>query len=186
MHLAIDRILIHRDEIARRVTELAAQITADHIPPHVQNGAITIVPVMTGAMIFCADLIRRIPIPMKIGLAMVSSYPGKSMQSLGPQVVAQHIGDIRDRHVLVVDDVLDSGQTIGRVVPTLKEMGAIGVKTCVLLRKNRPSAHTVKADYLGFEIPDEFIVGYGLDYDDFYRNVPDIVTLKKSAFIPKA
>jgi hypoxanthine phosphoribosyltransferase len=178
MHLAINQILIHRDEIARRVSELAAQVTADHMPPKVQNGAITIVPIMTGGMIFCADLIRQIPIPMKIGLVLASSYPGATMESRGARVVAQHLGDIRNRHVLIVEDILDSGQTLQNIVPALRDMGAHSVKTCVLLRKNRPSAHAFGVDYLGFDIPDEFVVGYGLDYDDFYRNVPDIVTLR--------
>jgi len=80
--------------------------------------------------------------------------------------------------VLLVDDILDSGGTVGLVVPVLQELGAADVKVCVLLRKDRPSAKRVHADFVGFEIPDEFVVGYGLDYDNFYRNLPDIVTLK--------
>jgi hypoxanthine phosphoribosyltransferase len=80
--------------------------------------------------------------------------------------------------VLLIDDILDSGGTVQLVVPILRELGAATVKTCVLLRKDRPSAREVHVDYVGFEIPDEFVVGYGLDYNNYYRNLPDIVTLK--------
>ena len=87
-------------------------------------------------------------------------------------------GDLRGHHVLVLDDILDSGGTLHMVVPALREMGAASVKSCVLLRKDRPAVHAVHVDYVGFEIPDTFVVGYGLDYNDYYRNLPDIVTLK--------
>jgi hypoxanthine phosphoribosyltransferase len=179
MNSHIDKVLIPHDRIAARVKELAAQITADHSPPKLEEGEITIVPIMTGAMIFTSDLIRQIPIAMKIGLMTVSSYPGKSVQSRGSQLLASQVGEIEGRHVLVVDDILDSGGTIHMVVPALREMGAASVKSCVLLKKDRPTAHAVHVDYVGFEIPDAFVVGYGLDYNDYYRNVPDIVTLKE-------
>jgi hypoxanthine phosphoribosyltransferase len=177
----IDNVLISHERIAARVKELAAQITVDHSPPKLEEGEITIVPIMTGAMIFTSDLIRQIPIAMKIGLMTVSSYPGKSIQSRGSQLLANQVGEIQGRHVLVVDDILDSGGTIHMVVPALREMGAASVKSCVLLKKDRPTAHAVHVDYVGFEIPDAFVVGYGLDYNDYYRNVPDIVTLKEDA-----
>jgi hypoxanthine phosphoribosyltransferase len=175
----IDSILISQARIAERVKQLAAQITADHSPANLDGGEITIVPIMTGAMIFASDLIRQIPIAMKIGLMTVSSYPGRSTQSRGSQMLGSQLGNIEGRHVLVLDDILDSGGTLNMVVPALRERGAAGVKSCVLLRKDRPTAHAVHADYVGFEIPDTFVVGYGLDYNDYYRNLPDIVTLKE-------
>ena len=178
MQEVIEETLISQHQIAQRIKELAAQITADHSPPNIDGGEITIVPIMTGAMIFTSDLIRQIPIAMKIGLMMVSSYPGQSVQSRGSQMLANQVGDIHGRHVLVVDDILDSGGTIQMVVPALRKLGAASVKSCVLLRKDRPTARAVHADYVGFEIPDKFVVGYGLDYNDYYRNLPDIVTLK--------
>jgi len=178
MQSHIDRILISHDRIAQRVKELAAQITLDHSPPNHDAGDITIVPIMTGAMIFASDLIRQIPIAMKIGLMSVSSYPGRSIRSHGSQMLASQMGDLRGHHVLVLDDILDSGGTLHMVVPALREMGAASVKSCVLLRKDRPAVHAVHVDYVGFEIPDTFVVGYGLDYNDYYRNLPDIVTLK--------
>ena len=181
MRSDIDRVLIPHERIAERVAELARQVTADHSPPRVASGEVTIVPIMTGAMIFCGDLIRQIPIAMKIGLMAVSSYPGTSLSTKGSQLLGERIGDVTGRHVLVLDDILDSGGTIRAVVARLRQMGAASVKSCVLLRKDRPSARDVEVDYIGFEIPDEFVVGYGLDYNDYYRNLPDIVTLKPHA-----
>lgn len=177
----IQRVLIPENQIARRVAELADQITADHTSPGMPDGAITIVPIMTGAMIFCGDLIRRIPLFMKIGVVTVSSYPGPSVQSQGPAILGRQLGDLRGRNVLVVDDILDSGGTLRATVPLFHEHGAATVKTCVLLRKDRPAAREVPVDYVGFDIPDEFVVGYGLDYNDYYRNLPDIVTLTPQA-----
>lgn len=182
----IERVLISHVQIATRVRELARMITEDHAPPKMPEGEITIVPIMTGAMIFCADLIRQIQIPMRIGLLAVSSYPGASIRTQGSQVLSQQIGDLRGRHVLLVDDILDSGGTVKLVVPLLKDLGAATVKTCVLLRKDRPSARETSVDYVGFEIPDVFVVGYGLDYNNYYRNLPDIVTLKADVIKRKA
>jgi hypoxanthine phosphoribosyltransferase len=180
MHGDIDRILIPQEKIAARVRELAREITADHTPPSMSGEAeISIVPILTGAMIFTADLIRHVPIAMKIGLMTVSSYPGRSIRTQGSSVLGQQLGDVRGRHVLLIDDILDSGGTLKLVVPLVKELGAETVKTCVLLRKDRPAARETPVDYVGFEIPDEFVVGYGLDYNDYYRNLPDIVVLKQ-------
>ncbi len=170
----IDRVLISQTRIAKRVRQLARAIIDD-----AGGDEITILPILTGAMIFCGDLIRCMPVRMKIGLITVSSYPGKTIRSAAAQILSQQVGDIRDRHVLLVDDILDSGNTVRLVAPLLQSLGPATVRTCVLLRKDRPSARDVHVDYVGFEIPDEFVVGYGLDYDDYYRNLPDIVTLKR-------
>jgi hypoxanthine phosphoribosyltransferase len=184
MFCDIDSVLIPADRIAQRVRELARQITKDHTEPDSPDESqLTIVPVLTGAMIFCADLIREMPVRMKIGLLSVSSYPGTSTTSRGPTLdgntPASTLAEIRGRHVLLVDDILDSGNTIKFILPMLRDGGAATIKTCVLLRKDRPSAREVQADYVGFDIPDEFVVGYGLDYDNYYRNLPEIVTLKR-------
>jgi hypoxanthine phosphoribosyltransferase len=161
---------------------LAHQITADHTVPGKETAEVTIVPILTGAMIFCGDLIRQMPVKMRIGLITVSSYPGASISSQGSQILGQQLGDIKGRHVLLVDDILDSGGTVKLVVQALRDLGAASVKACVLLRKDRPSAKQVQVDYVGFEIPDEFVVGYGLDYNNYYRNLPDIVTLKPQIY----
>ena len=109
MHGDIDRILIPQERIATRVRELAREIIVDHTPPRMSGEAeITIVPILTGAMIFCCDLIRRIPFAMKIGLMTVSSYPGASVRTQGSQVLGQQLGDVKGRHVVLIDDILDS------------------------------------------------------------------------------
>lgn len=180
MQSDVERILITQAQIARRVGELAGQIVRDHTPPAIPgDGQITIIPVLTGAMIFAADLIRHLPMRMKIGLLTVSSYPGQSTQSRGSSLVAQQVGDVTGRHLLLVDDILDSGGTIRLVRQGLEQLNPASLKVCVLLRKPTPGAAATPVDYVGFEIPDEFVVGYGLDYGDHYRNLPDIVTLRR-------
>ncbi|MDB5321569.1 MAG: hypoxanthine phosphoribosyltransferase [Phycisphaerales bacterium] len=180
----IDRILVTRAQIATRIEELARQITVDHTTAEGET-EITLVPILTGAIVLAADLMRHMPVRMKIGLMTVSSYPGKSLRTQGSSVLGSQLGDIHGRHILLLDDILDSGGTLRMVVPMLKEMGPASVKVCVLLRKDRPAAMETPVDYVGFEIPDEFVVGYGLDFGDYYRNLPDIVTLKKAIYAPE-
>jgi hypoxanthine phosphoribosyltransferase len=175
----LEKILIDRTRISARVKELADAITLDYAQIDV---GVTLVPIMTGAMIFASDLIRQMPIKMKINLMTVSSYPGTSLSTQGSSVIAKQLGDVHGSHVLLLDDILDSGGTLKLVAPMLRELGAASVKTCVLLRKDRPAARAVQADYVGFDIPDEFVVGYGLDYDNHYRNLPEICTLKASVY----
>jgi len=185
MQRDIERILIPHAQIAQRVHELAKMITDDH-GGAARNGAeITIIPILTGAMIFCADLIRHLPMRMQIGLLAVSSYPGRSIRSQGSSILSDQIGDLRGKHVLLVDDIIDSGGTLRLVRDMLSEAGAASLKTCVLLRKPTEGARQTSVDYLGFEIPDAFVVGYGLDYNDHYRNLPDIVTLKPHVLAAK-
>lgn len=179
MQQDIQRVLIDGSRIAQRVRELAAQVTADHTPPRMDGDAeITIVPILTGAMIFAADLIRAIPLAMRINLVTVSSYPGQSVRSRGSRVLSQQLHDVEGRHVLLVDDILDTGGTLASAVPLLEEMGAGSVRTCVLLKKRLVTPPKIEADYVGFEIPDEFVVGYGLDFNNLYRNLPNIVVLR--------
>lgn len=175
----IHRILITHEQIARRVRELAGQITADHA----SNGSaepveLIIIPILTGAMIFAADLIRHLPMKMRIGLLTVSSYPGASTRSKGASLLSQDLADVRGRNVLIVDDILDSGGTLALVRGRLEAQSPASLRTCVLLRKPTPGAKRAAVDYVGFEIPNEFVVGYGLDFNNYYRNLPDIVTLR--------
>ena len=170
----IDKTLLSATKIAARIEELAQEITDDFS----DDGEITIVPILTGSIIFTADLIRQIKLPMRINLITVSSYPGSAIRSQGATVLGQQLGNIKGSHVLLVDDILDSGTTIRAVVPLLKELGAAKVRVAVLLNKNKPEAAGAPCDFVGFNIPDEFVVGYGLDYDSYYRNLPNIVTLK--------
>lgn len=182
MHPSVERVLITHASIAQRVRELAAEISADHAAASDSSPAeVTIIPVLTGAMIFCADLIRHLPMRMKIGLLTVSSYPGTSMKTIGSTVTAEQVGNIKGRHVILLDDVLDSGGTVRLVREMVQRQAPASLKVCVFLRKDTHGARQTPVDYVGFDIPDEFVVGYGLDYDDYYRNLPDIVTLKAGA-----
>ncbi len=178
----IDQILIDRRSIALRIEALAAQITRDlmAVAPEPDPG-ITLVPLLTGSFIFAADLIRHLPVKLKIRLLSVSSYPGTATTSRGAQIMddLSHLpASLAGQHVLVVDDILDSGNTLRLVEETLRAMNPASLRTCVLLRKERPQAMAYAVDYVAFDIPDAFVVGYGLDFNDHYRNLPDIVTLR--------
>jgi hypoxanthine phosphoribosyltransferase len=184
----IDRVLIDRHTIALRIEALAKEITRDLCPdlPAIADEPapepqITLVPLLTGSFIFAADLIRHLPVKLKIRLLSVSSYPGTATSSRGAQIKDDltHLPrSLAGQHVLVVDDILDSGNTLRLVGDTLAAMKPASLRTCVLLRKQRPQAMSFPVDYVAFDIPDEFVVGYGLDFNDHYRNLPDIVTLR--------
>jgi len=185
----IARVLIDRQTIALRVQTLARQITRDLLTVNRQgaNGAepaepgVTLIPILTGSFIFAADLIRHLPVKLQIRLLSVSSYPGTATSSRGAQITSDltHLPrSLAGQHVLVIDDILDSGGTLRAVSDTLHAMNPASLKTCVLLRKQRPQAMAFPVDYVAFDIPDEFVVGYGLDFNDHYRNLPEIVTLR--------
>ncbi|GAB4189181.1 MAG: hypoxanthine phosphoribosyltransferase [Phycisphaeraceae bacterium] len=182
----IEHVLIDRDTIQRRIDELAVTIAKDLEAETADGpGEITLVPILTGSIIFLADLIRRLPIPMQIRVMTVTSYPGTATTSQGASIEASLTKlpeDLSNNHVLVIDDILDSGNTLRQVRQTIEKRNPISLRTCVLLRKQIPSAMSFPVDYVAFDIPNEFVVGYGLDYNDYYRNLPDIVTLKQHVY----
>lgn len=181
----IDRVLIDRQQIASRVQEVARTITHEICggddPALVEDHEVTLVPILTGSVIFLADLMRHLPLRMRIRLISVSSYPGTSTTSKGVTIQSSldSLGqDLQGQHVLLIDDILDSGRTLHAVRELLLQRNPAWVRTCVLLRKLRPEAMAFPVDYVCFDIPDDFVVGYGLDFDGYYRNLPEIVTLK--------
>jgi len=178
----IQRVLISRDEIAQRVKQIAADITRDLTDQNVQTDQeITLLPILTGSIIFVADLIRLLPIRMRIGLVSISSYRGATTtgnQTLIREELTNLPDSLENACVLIVDDILDSGNTLRLVTDILRRRNPAIIRTCVLLRKQRPEAMDFPVDYVCFDIPDEFVVGYGLDYNDYYRNLPNIVTLR--------
>ncbi|MFA9477464.1 hypoxanthine phosphoribosyltransferase [Phycisphaerales bacterium AB-hyl4] len=186
MERDIDRVLIDRNAIAQRVNELAAEI-ADELAAEADADAatpleVTLVPILTGSFMFVADLMRCLPMRMQIHMMSITSYPGRSTASRGASVVAgltRLPESLAGLHVLLIDDILDSGQTLQLATQTLRDRNPASLRTCVLLRKQREDAMHTPVDYVAFDIPDEFVVGYGLDFDDYYRNLPDIVTLKR-------
>ena len=139
------------------------------------------VSVLNGTVFFLPDLIRHVSLPLRLDFIGISSY-GSSSQS-GNLVMTKDLRlDIRGRDVLVVDDILDTGRTLSRVLERLREVGARTVKTCVLLNKPERRTVNVQADYVGFTIPDCFVVGYGLDYAECFRNLPFIGALRKEVY----
>ncbi len=188
MFIEIDKVLIDRERIAVRVGELARAIAADLQKELARDpagpdaeGRVVLVPIMTGAVIFAADLVREMPIKLSLGLVAVSSYPGESITSKGAHLASELPSDLNGKHVVIIDDILDSGQTLGLLKDAITERGAATVRTCVLLSKQVERVVDIEPDYFGFEIPDEFVVGYGLDYNGYYRNYPEIATLKSTA-----
>lgn len=180
VHADIDRILISRERIAQRIRELGAEIRRD-LDDLSRDGEIVLVPVLTGSIIFVADLMRELPNKIRISVLTASSYPGKATRSQGPAVTGPIPTDLVGKHVLIVDDILDSGSTIRTIREQIAALHPKSLRVCVLLRKLIPSAMQTPCEYVGFDIPDEFVVGYGLDYDNYYRNLPHIGTLKKEA-----
>lgn len=179
MEKDIERVLITDRELAQRVHDLAAEIAACYAG---DDAGLILVPILSGSIIFVADLIRRLPMKMKLGLITVSSYAGATTRSRGVSLAMDLNMDVRGRHVLIVDDILDTGSTIRFVQGRLREQGPRSLRTAVLLRKTAKAPADVVADFIGFEIADEFVVGYGLDYDGHYRNFPHIAVLKPDRY----
>ncbi len=165
-------ILIPPERISQRVAELAAQIQSDH-----HGKPVMVVGVLTGCLVFLADLVRRIDLPLQIHLVQASSYRGEATTPGQLKLRLDNLPDLRGRDVLVIDDILDTGQTLGRLVEELRLRGAGGIRVAVLLRKEGRQQVVFEPDYVGFVIPDAFVVGYGLDYNDEYRHLPHIAVL---------
>ena len=168
----IERVLYTQEELDGRVRELGGRIARD-----LRGSAPVMVCVLRGACVFFADLVRAVDLPVELDFMAVSSYGDSSVSSGSLRVLKDLSTDIRGRDVVVVEDILDTGLTLGRITEMLRARGPRSLSTAVLLRK-KPDAH---ADYVGFECPLEFVVGYGLDYAQSYRNLPYIGVLKPSA-----
>jgi hypoxanthine phosphoribosyltransferase len=166
-------ILLTAEQIQQRVDELAAEIGADYR----DRSPFTIVGVLTGSLMFLADLVRRLDLPLRIGLIQASSYRGATELPGSLRIMPEIAPDVRGRHVLVLDDILDTGQTLQHVVAHLKKLNPASLHVAVLLRKQGRQNIPLEPDYCGFTIPDAFVVGYGLDYDDEYRQLPYIAKL---------
>ena len=137
---------------------------------------LSVIAVMTGAIVFLADLIRKLDMPLRVGVIQTSSYRGTQRGALS--INADMMLDIKDRDVLVVDDIFDTGHTLVEVIALLRNYHPRSIRSAVLLLKRGRQEVAARPDYVGFEIPDEFVVGYGLDYRDAYRNLPYLATLE--------
>jgi hypoxanthine phosphoribosyltransferase len=169
-------ILLSEEQIQLRLDELAREIQRDYA-----DKDLTLVPVLTGSVMFVADLLRRLPMRLRVDYIGVSSYHGET-RSTGELIVtkALHL-DVRGRDVLVVDDILDTGLTLVKIRDMIQKLQPRSLRFGVLLEKDVPHEADFKADYVGFHIPNKFVVGYGLDYRERYRNLPYVGTLKAEA-----
>jgi hypoxanthine phosphoribosyltransferase len=167
-------ILFPRAEIQKRVKELAGQISSDYA-----GKELIIIGVLRGAFIFMADLIREISIPCKVDFARLASY-GASSESSGKVVMTKDIEtSIKDKNILIVEDIVDTGLTLQYFAGWLKERSPASMKICVFLDKRKRRKVTLEADYVGFTIEDGFVVGYGLDFNEQFRFSPDIYVIKQ-------
>jgi hypoxanthine phosphoribosyltransferase len=173
LQMDLERILLDEATIRRRLDEIAEQIVADY-----RDRDLTIIAVLNGSLIFAADLLRRIPLSLRLDCLSVASYHGRATPS--NEIIFKDVvlPDVEDRDVLILDDILDSGRTLSVIQEKLKMAKPRSLRVCVLLRKKKLMGRPVDADYVGFEIEDEFVVGYGLDYMERYRNLPYIGALR--------
>ncbi|HLX57143.1 MAG TPA: hypoxanthine phosphoribosyltransferase [Ktedonobacteraceae bacterium] len=173
----IEEILITAEEIQAKVKELGPRITADY-----QDKNLLLLGTLKGAVPFIGDLARAIDLPLEIDYMAVSSY-GNSTESSGVVRILKDLeGPVQQKHVLIVEDIVDSGQTLHYLMDVLRQRRPLSLRVCALLDKGRERVKVVKLDYTGFQIPDRFVVGYGLDYAQRYRNLPYIGILKPTVY----
>lgn len=165
------KILLDADEINKRVKELGEEISKDY-----EGKDIVVISLLRGSFVFAADLVRAITVPVNIDFMTTSSYGYSDKSSGVVEIISDIRANVKDKYVLIVDDIMDSGNTMKEVVEYVNKKGPKSIKTCVLLDKPSRREVDIKPDYVGFTIPDVFIVGYGLNYGDFYRNIPYIFT----------
>jgi hypoxanthine phosphoribosyltransferase len=174
MHQDLERVLFDAEAIRARIAELGAEIGAKH-----RQDDLVVVALLKGGVVFLADLIRAVTIPMKLDFAWASSYGDGTESARDVRLKVFPNDDLAGKTVLLVDDILDTGRTLHAVVSRLKrDLGASRVLTCVLLDKTARREVALQPDYVGFKVGDHFVVGYGLDYADRYRNLPYIGVLR--------
>ena len=173
----IKKVLFTEEQLRQKVDELGAQITADY-----RGKKPLVVSVLKGSYVFMADLTRRIDVPCTVDFMVVSSYGAGTKTSGEVQIIKDLENSIDGRDLIIVEDILDSGVTLSYLMKVLTARGASSIRLCTLLSKPDRRKVDVKIDYLGFEIPDEFVVGYGLDFAEKYRNLPYIGILKPSVY----
>ncbi len=172
-HPDLEAVLIPPAAIKRRVRQLARDIMKIY-----GDEEITIISIINGAILFTADLLREIENPVRLDCIRIFSYRNSTKSTGTPQLIHSLTLDISNRHVLLIDDILDTGKTISMVVDLIQKLQPASIRTCMLLDKRGRREVPFEADLVGFEIPDKFVVGYGLDFAERYRNLPCIGVLK--------
>ena len=177
MHNDIEEVLFGEELIRSRLATLGAEIARDY-----QDDELVLMALLKGGVVFISDLMRYIPIHLDIDFIQASSYGDETVSSGTVDIKVFPKLDYKGKRLLVLDDILDTGRTLQRVCGELKARGAEDVRTCVLLNKNARRVVDMEADYIGFEVEDQFVVGYGLDFADKYRNLPFIGVLKEECY----
>jgi hypoxanthine phosphoribosyltransferase len=167
------KILLTAEQLAEGVERLAREMVEFY-----QQRPVTILGVLTGSIVLVSDLIRRVNLPLRIGFVHASSYRGPATSPSDLVVRLDIVPDLAGRHVLIVDDIFDTGYTMTALVEHLYKHNPASLRSMVLLRKHGRKAVSMEPDHVGFEIPNEFVVGYGLDYHDAYRNLPHVAALE--------
>ena len=176
-HQAVEKILINEEEIKRRIDELAEKINKDY-----EGKEVLCVGILKGSAVFLADIIRKLDITVSIDFMIVSSY-GAGTETTGELKIKKDLStDIKGKHVLIIEDIIDSGVTLSKLKEVLMEREPESVEICALLTKPERRVIDVNAKYIGFEIPNEFIIGYGLDYAEKYRELPYVGVLKREIY----
>lgn len=177
MHNDIQEILVTEQQLQQKIQELGAAISRDYA-----GKDLLLVAILKGSVVFMADLMRAVTIPCNIDFMVVSSY-GKGTNTSGLVKIVKDLDqDLNGKHVLIVEDILDTGVTLSNLVPMLKMRNPASVKICTILDKPSRRKADIEADYRGYQIPDEFAVGYGLDYAENYRNLPYVGVLKREVY----
>ena len=177
MEQDVGRVLFSEEELRRRVGEIAAQIDADYV-----GREPLLVSVLRGSFVFMADLVRKITLPCTVDFMAVSSYGAGTSSSGQVQITKDLSGAIEGKNIIVVEDILDSGNTLSYLLRILEQRGPASIRLCTLLDKPERRVKPVEVHYTGFTIPDAFVVGYGLDYAEHYRNLPYIGVLKPEIY----
>jgi len=173
----VDRVLISQEELQKRVRELGAQVSADY-----RDLNPLLLCVLKGGFLFLADLSRALTIRHGVDFMAISSYGNSTVSSGVVRILKDLDTDITDRHVLIVEDIIDTGQTLAYLLENLRVRQPASVRICALLTKPARRQVPLQIDYVGFEIPDEFVIGYGLDFAEDYRNLPFIGVLKREVY----
>jgi hypoxanthine phosphoribosyltransferase len=175
---AIERVLLDEETIASRVREMATQISADYAEPD----DLVLVGVLKGAFIFMADIARHLTVPHHVDFIALSSYNKSTVSNGAVRLIMDTRASVTGRNVLVVEDIMDTGHTLDYLLRNFRARNPASLRTCVLISKPERCLVKVPVDYLGFEIPNEWVVGYGLDYADRFRTLPYIGVLKREVY----
>ena len=173
----VSEVLITGEEISEKTAELARQITADY-----KDKDPLLICILKGGLMFLADLTRQIHLPLEIDFMAVSSYGDATESSGVVRILMDLERNIQGRHVLIVEDIIDTGRTLNYIIHNLRTRGPASIKICTLLNKPARRVLDIPLDYVGFVIPDRFVVGYGLDYGEIYRNLPFVGVLKPELY----